>query len=49
VGFNLFAHNGSGLVAVGDFEKLLLNKPQKLIRSTQLKICTSAPIATSPC
>jgi len=25
-----------GLVAVGEFEKLLLNKPQKLIRSTQL-------------
>ena len=29
-------HNGSGLVAVGDFEKLLLNLPQKLTRSTQL-------------
>lgn len=43
------AANGSGLVAVGDFEKLLLNYPQKLIRSTQLKTCTSAPIATNPC
>ena len=29
-------HNGKGLVAVGDFEKLLLNLPQKLTRSTQL-------------
>ena len=28
--------NVLGLVAVGDFEKLLLNIAQKLIRSTQL-------------
>ena len=41
--------NVLGLVAVGGFEKLLLNKSQKLIGSTQLKICTSAPIATNPC
>ena len=41
--------NGLGLVAVGEFEKLLSNPPQKLIRSTQLKTCTSAPIATNPC
>jgi len=28
--------NGLGLVAVGDFERLLLNTQQKLIRTTQL-------------
>jgi len=43
------SYNGRGLVAVGKFEKLLLNHQIKLIRSTQLKTCTSAPIATNPC
>jgi hypothetical protein len=31
------------------FIALLFNYPLKLIRSTQLKTCTSAPIATNPC
>jgi len=46
--FVALAGNGRGLVAVGKFEKLLLNHQIKLIRSTQLKTCTSAPYCYKP-
>ena len=42
-------HNGTWLCAVGDFENVTFNPPQKLNSRTKAQLTTSAPIAQNQC